>query len=59
VGHLAGGAPLIGVQSRLLVFTQWTFSFLTCGRRARLISEPVSRPAAASGSRAMQEVASP
>jgi NADH:ubiquinone reductase (H+-translocating) len=30
---------LIGFQNRLLVVTRWTFSFLTRGRGARLISE--------------------
>jgi NADH dehydrogenase len=30
---------LIGFQNRLLVVTRWTFSFLTHGRGARLISE--------------------
>jgi NADH dehydrogenase len=30
---------LIGFQNRLLVVTRWTFSFLTHGRGARLITE--------------------
>jgi len=30
---------LIGFQNRLLVVTRWTFSFITRGRGARLISE--------------------
>ena len=30
---------LIGFQNRLLVVTRWTFSFVTRGRGARLISE--------------------
>jgi NADH dehydrogenase len=29
---------LIGFQNRLLVFTRWTFSFVTHGRGARLIT---------------------
>jgi NADH dehydrogenase len=29
---------LIGLQNRLLVFTRWTFSFVTHGRGARLIT---------------------
>jgi NADH dehydrogenase len=37
---------LIGFQSRLLVFVQWSFSFLTHGRSARLItdSSPQANP---------------
>jgi NADH dehydrogenase len=30
---------LIGFQNRLLVVTRWTFSFLTHGRGARIISD--------------------
>jgi NADH dehydrogenase len=30
---------LIGFQNRLLVLTRWTFSFVTHGRGARLISD--------------------
>jgi NADH dehydrogenase len=37
---------LIGFQNRLLVVTRWTFSFLTRGRGARLISESRADPAA-------------
>jgi len=29
---------LIGFENRLLVMTQWAFSFVTRGRRARLIT---------------------
>ena len=36
---------LIGLQNRILVFTRWTFSFLTHGRGARLITGRPSRPA--------------
>jgi NADH dehydrogenase len=36
---------LIGFQNRLLVMTQWAFSFLTHGRGARLITS--GRPSAA------------
>jgi NADH:ubiquinone reductase (H+-translocating) len=35
---------LVGFQNRLLVMIRWTFSFLTHGRGARLITEPHSRP---------------
>jgi NADH dehydrogenase len=35
---------LVGFQNRLLVIIRWTFSFLTHGRGARLITEPQSRP---------------
>jgi NADH dehydrogenase len=35
---------LIGLQNRILVFTRWTFSFLTHGRGARLITGRSSRP---------------
>ena len=31
---------LIGLQNRLLVFIRWTFSFVTRGRGARLITGP-------------------
>jgi NADH:ubiquinone reductase (H+-translocating) len=34
---------LIGLQNRILVFTRWTFSFLTHGRGARLITGLGSR----------------
>jgi NADH dehydrogenase len=34
---------LIGLQNRLLVFIRWTFSFVTRGRGARLITGPDSR----------------
>jgi NADH:ubiquinone reductase (H+-translocating) len=34
---------LIGFQNRLLVITRWTFSFVTRGRGARLISEGIQR----------------
>jgi NADH dehydrogenase len=34
---------LIGLQNRMLVFTRWTFSFLTHGRGARLITGLGSR----------------
>jgi NADH dehydrogenase len=33
---------LIGFQNRLLVLIQWAFSFVTHGRGARIISEPVA-----------------
>ena len=33
---------LIGLQNRLLVFIRWTFSFVTRGRGARLITGPTS-----------------
>jgi NADH dehydrogenase len=37
---------LIGFQNRLMVLTQWAFSFFTHGRGARLITEasPTERP---------------
>jgi NADH dehydrogenase len=35
---------LIGLQNRILVFTRWTFSFLTHGRGARLITGRSNRP---------------
>jgi NADH:ubiquinone reductase (H+-translocating) len=38
---------LIGFQNRFLVVTRWTFSFLTHGRGARLISESRSETASA------------
>jgi NADH:ubiquinone reductase (H+-translocating) len=38
---------LIGFQNRFLVLTRWTFSFLTHGRGARLISETRSETAGA------------
>ena len=38
---------LIGVQNRLLVFTRWTFSFLTRGRGARLITGGEPGPSSA------------
>jgi len=31
---------LIGFQNRLLVLIRWSFSFVTHGRGARLISQP-------------------
>ena len=31
---------LIGFENRLLVLIQWSFSFVTHGRGARIISEP-------------------
>ncbi len=34
---------LIGLQNRLLVFIRWTFSFVTRGRGARLITGPTRR----------------
>jgi len=34
---------LIGLQNRLLVFIRWTFSFVTRGRGARLITGPAGR----------------
>jgi NADH dehydrogenase len=33
---------LVGFENRLLVFIQWFFSFITHGRGARIISEPLS-----------------
>jgi NADH dehydrogenase len=36
---------LVGFQNRLLVFTQWLFSFATHGRGARLITEPAASAA--------------
>jgi NADH dehydrogenase len=33
---------LVGFQNRVLVFTQWFFSFATRGRGARLITEPAA-----------------
>jgi NADH dehydrogenase len=33
---------LIGFESRLLVMIQWSFSFVTRGRGARIISEPIA-----------------
>jgi NADH dehydrogenase len=38
---------LIGLQNRLLVFTRWTFSFVTRGRGARLITAARRVPGAA------------
>jgi NADH dehydrogenase len=35
---------LVGFQNRLLVIIRWTFSFVTHGRGARLITEPESAP---------------
>jgi NADH dehydrogenase len=40
---------LIGFQNRLLVFIRWTFSFVTRGRGARLITAPPVAPAAPGG----------
>jgi NADH dehydrogenase len=37
---------LIGFQNRLLVITQWAYSFVTHGRGARLISDRAQRPGA-------------
>jgi len=42
---------LIGLQNRLLVFIRWTFSFVTRGRGARLITGPRSRPGEAESGR--------
>jgi len=39
---------LVGFQNRVLVFTQWFFSFATRGRGARLITEPAASAAKAS-----------
>jgi len=36
---------LIGFQNRLLVVTRWTFSFVTHGRGARLITDPAAEAA--------------
>ena len=36
---------LVGFQNRVLVFTQWFFSFATRGRGARLITEPAASAA--------------
>jgi NADH dehydrogenase len=41
---------LIGLQNRLLVFTRWTFSFITRGRGARLITGQTTSPKAPGGS---------
>jgi NADH dehydrogenase len=38
---------LVGFQNRVLVFTQWFFSFATRGRGARLITEPAASEAKA------------
>jgi len=38
---------LIGFQNRFLVVTRWTFSFVTHGRGARLISESRAEAAVA------------
>lgn len=38
---------LVGFQNRVLVFTQWFFSFATRGRGARLITEPAASAAKA------------
>jgi NADH dehydrogenase len=35
---------LVGFQNRLVVIIRWTFSFLTHGRSARLITEPRALP---------------
>ena len=35
---------LIGLQNRLIVFTRWTWSFVTHGRGARLITSQVTTP---------------
>ena len=35
---------LVGFQNRILVFTQWFFSFITRGRGARLITERTPEP---------------
>jgi len=38
---------LVGFQNRLLVFIRWSFSFITRGRGARLITQEAAQPAAA------------
>jgi hypothetical protein len=40
---------LIGLQNRLLVFIRWTFSFVTHGRGARLITGTGDRRGAGAG----------
>lgn len=35
---------LIGFENRLLVFIQWFFSYVTRGRGARIISQPITNP---------------
>jgi NADH dehydrogenase len=42
---------LVGFQNRVLVFTQWFFSFATHGRGARLITEPAASEAKATDAR--------
>jgi NADH dehydrogenase len=42
---------LVGFQNRILVFTQWFFSFSTRGRGARLITEPAASAAKATDAR--------
>jgi NADH dehydrogenase len=42
---------LVGFQNRVLVFTQWFFSFATRGRGARLITEPAASAAKATDAR--------
>jgi NADH dehydrogenase len=42
---------LVGFQNRVLVFTQWFFSFATRGRGARLITEPAASAAKATDRR--------
>jgi NADH dehydrogenase len=42
---------LVGFQNRVLVFTQWFFSFATRGRGARLITEPAASAMKATGPR--------
>jgi NADH dehydrogenase len=40
---------LIGFQNRVLVLIQWSFSFFTHGRGARLIDDPLARAGAVAG----------
>ncbi len=40
---------LIGYENRLLVFIQWAISFISHGRGARLIDDPVARAGAVAG----------
>jgi len=44
---------LVGFQNRVLVFTQWFFSFATRGRGARLITEPAASAAKGSDESAL------
>jgi NADH dehydrogenase len=36
---------LVGFQNRVLVFIRWSFSFITRGRGARLITQEAAQPA--------------